>query len=369
VGYAHVDSPLSTLAPWVGVYGLGAVAVYLAAWLALGWRQWGMPQLHRTPVLVCLSLIGLPWLAHSLGWAQGGQPTAPMTVALLQGQIAQEEKFEAGRGVDTALTWYASTAKNSTAQLIVAPETAWPVLPNQLPPEYLSRAIEGLKISGSAWLVGLPLGDSESGYSNSAVALTGKSSASMQPVPYRYDKHHLVPFGEFTPTLFRWFTRLMHIPLGDFERGALGQAAFEHAGQRIAPNICYEDLFGEELALAFVDPTQAPTLMVNLSNIGWFGQSIAIDQHLQISRMRSLEMQRPMLRATNTGATAIIDSGGVVLAQLDPTARGVLNATVQGRSGATSVYSRWAASFGLWPMWALALLFLSIAAYKQKSQI
>jgi apolipoprotein N-acyltransferase len=125
-------------------------------------------------------------------------------------------------------------------------------------------------------------------------------------------------------------------------------------GQRLAPNICYEDLFGEELARRFVDAKTAPTIFVNLSNIGWFGNTIAVDQHLHISRMRSLEFQLPMLRATNTGATAAIDHRGVVTAQLPPHSQGSLDVIVQGQSGVTP-FAWWASRWGLRPLWALAL--------------
>ena len=174
---------------------------------------------------------------------------------------------------------------------------------------------------------------------------------------WRYDKHHLVPFGEFIPPWFKWFTRMMNIPLGDFNRGAIGQASFAWQGQRIAPNICYEDLFGEELAARFVDANNAPTLFANVSNLGWFGNSIAIDQHLQISRMRALEFQRPFLRATNTGATAILNYQGQVVASLPRFTVGVLQHEVEGRSG-TTPYAWWAARLGLWPLWLLALAVL-----------
>lgn len=192
----------------------------------------------------------------------------------------------------------------------------------------------------------MPLGDLEQGYTNSVQGWRPGQSA-----PYRYDKHHLVPFGEFIPPLFRWFTELMNIPLGDFHRGSLRQTPFVWRGERIAPNICYEDLFGEELGARFADPAQAPTVFVNLSNIGWFGDSVAIDQHLSISRMRALEFERPMVRATNTGATAIIDHRGVVTHQLARATRGVLTGQVQGRSGAITPYAAWVSRFGLWPLW------------------
>src|SRR5690606_5931953 len=112
--------------------------------------------------------------------------------------------------------------------------------------------------------------------------------------------------------------------------------------------ICYEDLFGEELGARFADPAAAPTIFVNLSNIGWFGDTVAIDQHLQISRMRTLEFERPMVRATNTGATVIIDRFGQVTHSLPRYTRGVLTGEVEGGSGLTP-YARWVSWLGLLP--------------------
>jgi apolipoprotein N-acyltransferase len=160
---------------------------------------------------------------------------------------------------------------------------------------------------------------------------------------------------------------MMNIPLGDFNRGAIGQASFVWKGQRLAPNICYEDLFGEELGARFADPAQAPTIFVNVSNIGWFGDSVAIDQHLQISRMRELEFERPMIRATNTGATAIIEHTGRVADALPRHTRGALVGTVQGRTG-TTPFAWWVARFGLWPLWILALAIIFIATRTQRTR-
>ncbi|MGZ5275916.1 MAG: apolipoprotein N-acyltransferase, partial [Caldimonas sp.] len=217
---------------------------------------------------------------------------------------------------------------------------------------------------GRAALVGLPLGDEESGYTNSAAGISA-ATAALPGGFYRYDKHHLVPFGEFIPRGFRWFTGLMNIPLGDFNRGPLTAPSFVVKGERVAPNICYEDLFGEELAARFVPPDTAPTILANLSNIGWFGETIAVAQHLQISRMRSLELQRPMIRATNTGATAVIDHRGVVIRALPPFERGELEASVEGRSGITP-FAAWAGRFGLWPLFALAVATLAAAIARRR---
>jgi apolipoprotein N-acyltransferase len=176
-----------------------------------------------------------------------------------------------------------------------------------------------------------------------------------------------VPFGEFIPLGFRWFIQMMNIPLGDFERGGLAQAPFVWQGQRIAPNICYEDLFGDEIGANFRDEVTAPTILLNVSNIAWFGDSVAIDEHLSISRMRALEFARPMVRSTNTGATVVIDAEGRVTHELPRLTRGVLEASVEGRRGLTP-YARWVAPFGLWPLWILAMAIVAAAFVQGRRQ-
>ncbi|KPF44780.1 acyltransferase [beta proteobacterium AAP121] len=356
-GYALVDAPLAALAPWVGVYGMGAVMAALAAGLVLVLRATRGQAAVRGAALALALPLGL-LLAAVAAPADFTRPTGRLQVALLQTNVAQDEKFSAER-LPESLAWVARGLMQAEAELVVAPETAVPLLPGQLEefaPGYwqqLQQHFASPSANGArAALVGVPLGDFDRGYTNSVAGLTAQAPGAPE---YRYDKHHLVPFGEFIPTGFRWFTQMMNIPLGDFSRGGLQQPSFAVRGQRVAPNICYEDLFGEELAQRFADPATAPTVMANLSNIGWFGNTIAIPQHLSISRLRTLELQRPMLRATNTGATAVVDHRGQVTAQLAPHTRGVLNAVVQGREGLTP-FARWAARFGLAPLLGLALL-------------
>lgn len=352
-GYAQIDSPLAALAPWLGVYGVGAWMAFAAALLALAalsGAAW-----HRRLVWVAAAggLFVLPSSWSSLSFStDAGQ----ISVALLQTNVKQDEKF-AAEHMPQSLAWLAGQLQQSRAQLTVAPETAVPLLPVQLAelaPGYASALRRTFARPGSAALIGMPLGDFDSGYTNSVVGLSSAGE-------YRYDKTHLVPFGEFIPLGFRWFVDLMNIPLGDFARGPLRPPSFDFAGQRIAPNICYEDLFGEELARRFADGARAPTLFANLSNIAWFGDSIAVDQHLNISRFRALEFERPMIRATNTGATAIIDHRGRVRGQLAPHTQGVLQGAVQGREGLTP-FAWWAARAGQWPLVAWALLTLVFVA-------
>jgi len=360
-GYAHVLGPLALLTRWIGVYGIGAVASVLAALLAVSAvLAKDNPQPMRGRWLFLMG-IGASFLGSYVANMQRDQVlpalhnTAPFSIALLQGNIAQDEKFQHGSGVPLALDWYGEQLRMAQADLVIAPETAIPLLPQQLEAGYLDDITQRYRTGQPALLVGIPLGDAEHGYTNSVLGFT----ATQQP-PYRYDKHHLVPFGEFIPPFFRWFTDALNIPLGDFARGSVGQPPLHWRGQRIAPHICYEDLFGEELAAQFSDAANAPTLLVNVSNIGWFGDSLAVDQHLNISRMRALEFERPMVRATNTGATAVIDPLGRVTQRLPPFTRAVLHAEVQGRSGPVTPYAQWVARYGLLPLWLLGLGYIGV---------
>jgi apolipoprotein N-acyltransferase len=349
-GYAHVDAPLGHLAPWVGVYGLGAVAAGLAAWSAFVALRAVGPQRVAGLAGSALAMVVLGWLPVP----DFTRATGTLSVTLLQGNIPQDEKFEATHQA-AALEWHLQALVDARSDLVVAPETAIPFLPQQMPEGVWNGLQARFSTGATAALVGVPLGDDQVGYTNSAAGFAPGQAM------YRYDKQHLVPFGEFIPNGFHWFTERMNIPLGDFNRGPLTAPSFAVKGERVAPNICYEDLFGEELAARFRDPSQAPTVFANLTNIGWFGDTVAVPQHLAIARLRTLELQRPMLRATNTGATVVIDHRGVVRHALAPHTRGVLGGRVEGREGLTP-FVRWAAAVGLWPLWAAGALVVVVFA-------
>jgi apolipoprotein N-acyltransferase len=326
-GYAHTASPLAGFAPVVGVYGLGWLAALIAGSLVL------LQSNTRYLALAVLILVAGAGL-KTINWTSAnGQP---ISVRLLQGNVPQELKF-AGDQINTTLALYHDMIHAAPADLIATPETALPLLMHQLPPDYLERLTAFSRQSNSHIALGIPVSDGPRQYANSVIGFGPTATATAKP--YRYDKRHLVPFGEFIPLGARWFVNMMNIPLGDFASGALVQAPFAVKDQWVMPNICYEDLFGEEiaaqLAAGYFSGGPQPTILLNLSNIAWFGDSIALPQHLQISQMRSLETGRPMLRATNTGATAVIDQQGAVVAQLAPLTRGTLAASVQGYTGWT----------------------------------
>ena len=362
-GYAQLDGPVVGLAKLIGVHGLTfGVAMAGSALAGLLLRpRWTTAMFAAAGLALAgatSSAVDVPKGGTSLFTQPFASQLAPFTVTLLQGNIAQDEKFQDGKGIPEALSWYGQQLNAAVTSLVVTPETAIPVLPSQLPEGYADVMAQRFTkppagATATAALVGIPLGNSQLGYTNSAIGFKPLAAgAPAGDLVYRYDKHHLVPFGEFVHPLFKWFLAIVNMPLADFNSGAVSQPSFDWQGQRLAPNICYEDLFGEELAARFRDPALSPTIFVNMSNIAWFGNTIAIDQHLAISRMRAIEFERPMVRATNTGATAIIDFRGEVTQMLPRHARGALVGEVNGRTGNTP-YAWWAARFGLWPWWGL----------------
>ena len=375
-GYAHLQSTLAGYAPWLGVYGIGAIAagvamgvpVVLSSLMAGRTKAWLMLGLIWIMVSVVIP-IGL----QNSG-AEFTQAAGKLKVRLLQGNIPQDEKFIPGQGVKQALTWYGEQLLANTEPLVITPETAIPVLPQQLSPPYW-QAIKNkyapplaqnqladqkadplsapLPVGPQTALIGLPMGAAGVGYTNSALAL------GPDEVAYRYDKLHLVPFGEFVPPFFQWFVRMMNMPLGDFAQDRPPAGVLKWQGQRLLPQICYEDLFGEEMARYFVKPEEAPTVFVNMSNLAWFGDTTAIPQHVAISRMRALEFQRPILRATNTGLTGLVDAKGEVTVSLPNLTRGALVLEFEGRSGLTP-YAYWTSQWGLAPLWWLCIAIVLI---------
>lgn len=341
-GYAHTDGLLAPLAPWIGVYGLTAVAALWGTVLA----QWWGP---RRPRALAVLAVTLP-LAAALAPSDFTRPTGSLSVSLLQPDVPQDIKFDPNRLAGNMLALRAQVLA-APGQLVLTPESVLAVPQADLDPAYWQSLIQPFTQGERAALIGTFLGNDQAGYVNSMVGISAAGVAQGQA--YAYGKRHLLPFGEFVPPGFHWFVDLMQIPLGDQARGQ-SQAAFAVGGQRVRPLICYEDLFGEDFADSLVGP-QAPTVLANASNLAWFGRWMMQDQHLQFSRMRALEFQRPLVRATNTGATAAIDHHGVVLRRLPAWTPGRLDVTVEGRTGDTP-YARWLARWHLGPLWAAGLL-------------
>jgi apolipoprotein N-acyltransferase len=327
-GYSQVsESPLAGFAPVLGVYGVSLAAAISAGLFALLWFvRWSGLGKAAIALLAALWLTGV-----ALREAEWTEPSGePFKVSLVQGNIPQELKFEQDRLVGTLET-YRRLVEQSDARLIVLPETAIPLLRSEAPESYLSLLRDHARQNGGDILMGLFEREGRNYYNS--VLSTGVSP------DQGYRKDHLVPFGEFIPLrpVFGWLiNNVLNIPMSDLARGGGTQAPLAIAGQKVAPNICYEDVFGEEIIRALPEAT----VLVNVSNDAWYGNSSAAMQHNQISQMRALETGRMMLRATNTGVTSVIGKSGHILQILPQHEEGVLNGEVQGYSGSTP-YVRW----------------------------
>jgi len=313
---------------------------------------------------VLLLCVGGGWIGATVAWTRPSG--APISVRLVQANVAQELKFEPN-GIARAFDAHWKLMQGPRVDLVALPESIFPVPMRLVPPTYLQAFREFARAERSAVTFGIFLEEPRANYFNSAVAFAPDAQvvtgAQVGELPLlRYSKRHLVPFGEFIPPGFRWFVDLMQMPIGDQQRGKSAQP-LALAGQRIAINICYEDLFGAEIIEAWRTPGAQPTLMLNMSNLAWFGDSLALPQHLQISRMRVLETQHPMLRATNTGATAIIDAHGQVTAELPALTAGALNGQVQGYDGMTP-YIR----YGNLPALLIALALGVVALWMRRAR-
>jgi apolipoprotein N-acyltransferase len=364
IGYAHIDSPLAAFAPLLGVYGVGFAAAAIAsafAFALVGSNNQQAAQRRNTwPIFIVLALF-LFVFPQTVKQTFTTEKTT-IQASLIQPAIEQSMKFRPEK-ISENFETITKALLGASAPLVILPETVWP-RQFEATSEVVFKALQEQLGQGKTLVIGLPFIERDKqnndriSVSNSAVVLSKLEDIGFIDNPsvrtaYRYDKHHLVPFGEFIPWGFDWFVKLMNMPLGDMKRGSMDRPAYAYTigstTVRLGINICYEDLFGEEIAARAHDAD----ILVNISNLAWFGQSKAIAQHLQIARMRSLETQRPTLRSTNTGATVHIDAFGKVSSLLGQDQFGVVNVSVVGRSGLTP-YMQW----GNWPVGILVAIVL-----------
>ena len=330
VGDGQVASPFAGFIPLAGAYGAtlavsltaGALVVLLAEVRAARRGDGARAAVVLagivgllTPLVVGAALARVEWTS-----ADG----APLTVALAQGAIPQEVKWRADFRQPTLDLYATLSASYWGSDLVIWPETAVAAFPDEVA-GFLRVTGERARRAGTAFLVGMPSGDPRGRYFNSLLLLgTGEG---------RYDKVHLVPFGEYLPldALLRPLLNFLSIPMSSFTPGPQVQAPLVAGRLRIGVSICYEDAYGSEVRKAL----PAANVLVNVSDDAWFGDSLAPHQHLEIAQVRALEAGRPMLRATNTGISAIIDHHGRVLQRSPQFKSWVLAGGVQPRTGET----------------------------------
>jgi len=325
IGNSQIDSPLAGYAPVLGVFGAGWLVALSAALLLVLLQGRG-----RVVSLIALAVIWAGGLL--LGQVNWTSPRGEaIRVALVQGNIAQQDKWQPEKLLDS-LSQYADTSFALTdIDLIVWPETAIAAFYDQVSENFIPYIEEKLQESGATLLTGIPVLDRGSWeYYNAVISLGGKRTF--------YYKRHLVPYGEYLPLRWLFGSTLdaLAVPNADFSSGNGSQPLLQAAGYPVATSICFEVVFGEEVIQALPEAA----MLVNVSNDAWFGRSLAPFQHLEMARMRARETGRPMLRATNTGISALIDHRGRITAQSPQFVAAVVTGEVEPRQGATP-YVRW----------------------------
>ncbi|MEO1957775.1 MAG: apolipoprotein N-acyltransferase [Methylophilaceae bacterium] len=355
IGYSQTPySPLAGYMPIVGVYGTSiitvTIAAYIAIWLANKDKSVGLSR--RSNVITTITLlVAVGGILKVVPWSS---PVGePFSASLIQGNIGQDIKWSPD-ATESTIAQYVAMTQNSQADLIVLPETALPVIATQLDPNTRNALSTHAKQNNSNIIVGMVNYDrGTQEYFNSAFSLGTAPTQS-------YSKNHLVPFGEFIPLkqMLGWVYRdWLNIPLSDLSRGGTHQQPMLLNHQKVAVNICYEDVFGEEI----IRQLPEATVLVNISNDAWYGQSYAADQHMQFSQARALETGRMVLRSTNTGATAMIDQHGYVLAHAPHDTKTTLNVIAQGYEG-TTPYVLW----GNWPFIAFSFSVIAFVISRKK---
>jgi len=321
LGYGMVDGPLRGFAPLLGVHGVSLATAMLAGGLVTLYAGGRGLRLASAVLIALVVLVGQ--VLAGIQWTRPGDRT--LGVALIQGAVPQDRKWLPEQRQPTKDLYLGLTGAELGRDLIVWPEAAIPaVVSEEL--DYLEEVMTEARESGTTVVLGMLEQDTGDGrYFNSLLVLGDRRAV--------YRKRHLVPFGEYfpVPEFVREWMRLMSLPYADITPGPARQAPLPVAGILAAPSICYEDAFGAEQ----LDFLPAAGILLNVSNDAWFGDSIAPHQHLQIARMRSLEAGRHLLRATNTGVSAVIAPDGTVIARSPQFETHVLTADIHPHSGAT----------------------------------
>jgi len=346
LGYSQIDSPLKGIAPLFGIYGVSWAVAFSSSLLVVFCHN--NLRIKILSFITLLLLWSSSWMLNSKNWTK--TISNDISIALIQGGIPQELKWKRELRQSSFDLYQRLSTPHWGSDLVVWPETAIPAFYH-----HATDFIDELKVIATSnntnLLVGIPFSTPQTNnFYNSVVVLNDDTPM--------YHKRHLVPFGEYLPLepLLRPILNYLHIPISNFTAGTQETPVISVAGIDIGISICYEDTFGNEVIQALPDAH----ILVNVSNDAWFGDSIAPHQHLQMARMRALETGRYMLRATNTGISAIINEKGDVLKKSIQFNPDVLTAEVPLFSGITP-YAR----FGDMPVIIMALLLL-FGIYKKR---
>lgn len=350
-GYSQINGPLRGLAPLAGIEIITFTLCIIAGLFASA-----LARHRRLVAIFACALLLLLWPLNRLHWYHT-LPAQALSVALVQGDIAQSLKWEPAHLQQSLNTYFNLTLPLiGKAAVIIWPESAIADVESDQQPWLIKmdRLLQQKKSTLITGIVDSRLEHNDYAAYNSILVL-GDEKHYRYDRAQRYQKHHLVPFGEFVPLkrFLQPLAPLFNLPASSFSRGAYLQQPLRIQGNDVTPSICYEVILGEQMRANFRPETR---FLLTISNDAWFGASIGPWQHLQMARMRALELGRPLLRATNNGITAIITPDGEIAASLTQFTRDVLVSSIPPTAGITP-YAR----LGRWPIWIVTGLALVVA--------
>ena len=349
IGYTATHNLLQWYAPLIGLYGLSLITALISGCIVLLLKErWQPPRLVALTLIVII--IGVSYFIPSVTYTTVKQN--PLTVSLIQGNIQQSMKWNEKDLENIIHTYYAQTKAHKDSDLIIWPEAAIPTLASNVP-QVIDQLHEFTKKNQNALIIGVPTYDTQTQqYFNSLLLLTPTTEQ-------QYNKVHLVPFGEYIPLsgFFGYLFNTLNIPMSNFSAGSKTQPLLDASQIKIAPYICYEIAFPQQV----LTHSHGANVLLVISDDSWFGPSIALDQHLQMAQMRALELQKYVLFATNTGATAIIKPDGS-MTSLDRFKADVLTQTIEPTQGDTPL-----SRFGYTPVALICLILLILSLRHKKT--
>ena len=339
IGHVHHGGPLQGILPVFGSYGASWVALLIGCLTVTTFVSSNQQKIISVISLVAIALS--LYIINQITWTHAEDE--PLDVVLIQGNISQEMKWDRSKHAFIMNKYLEMSKRHFDADIIIWPETAIPTYYTMVKDSFIPQVDKTAEENNLDYLIGLFTYNPENGHAYNSVITLGNELSF-------YRKQRLVPFGEYIPFrgILTFLENYIDLPMADISSGT-GRPLVRLKGHEVGTSICYEAVYGDEIIRALPEAK----FLINVSNDAWFGDSLAPHQHLEITQSRAVETGRYLLRATNTGISAIINPNGVIINKSVQFQDDTVRATIRPHEG-TTPYVRW----GNWAIVSIILLCL-----------